>query len=162
MRHKKQIFSAILLLFLGIGLAPAQQALPATGGNATGSGGSVSYTVGQVVYTTQTGSGGSVSQGVQLPYEISLVTAIDVLENVNLSYSVYPNPTTDYLTLKIDGNAIEQYKAVLLDVKGKQLVTIKVEGNETSIPMHNFAPSIYFLKITDNTKEVKTFKIIKN
>jgi hypothetical protein len=136
--------------------------LSAAGGNATGSGGSASYTVGQVVYTAQTGSGGSVSQGVQLPYEISVVTAADVLRNVNLSYSVYPNPTTDYLTLKIDGINIEKYNAALFDIKGKQLFTIKLEDNETNIPMQNYTPTIYFLKVTYNNKEVKTFKIIKN
>jgi hypothetical protein len=42
----------------------AQNAIPASGGNATGSGGSVSYTFGQVVYTTKSGTGGSVAQGV--------------------------------------------------------------------------------------------------
>jgi hypothetical protein len=45
---------------------------PQAGGEATGSGGSVSYSVGQVVYTTNTGINGSVAQGVQQPYEFQM------------------------------------------------------------------------------------------
>ena len=53
MKHKKTITS-IAFLLLGLGGLHAQEALPATGGEATGAGGSSSYTVGQVVYTTDT------------------------------------------------------------------------------------------------------------
>ena len=42
----------------------AQQAIPSSGGNATGSGGTSSYSVGQLAYHTDSGSGGSSSQGV--------------------------------------------------------------------------------------------------
>ena len=36
----------------------AQESVPATGGDGSGSGGSTSYTIGQVVYTTNTGGNG--------------------------------------------------------------------------------------------------------
>lgn len=36
----------------------AQNAIPSLGGNASGSGGTASYTTGQVVYTTYTGTNG--------------------------------------------------------------------------------------------------------
>lgn len=68
--NKKTV--ALLLLGFGITTAQAQQATTATGGNASGSGGPVAYSVGQVVYTTNTSSNGSVAQGVQQPYEISI------------------------------------------------------------------------------------------
>jgi hypothetical protein len=68
----------------------AQSTIPATGGNAAGNGGSVSYTVGQIVYTTVSGTNGSVAQGVQQPYEISVVTGIENKE-INLSCSIYSN-----------------------------------------------------------------------
>lgn len=49
--YKKKVKLCILLLS-GLGLAglQAQEAVPATGGNASGSGGTVSYSVGQIVY----------------------------------------------------------------------------------------------------------------
>jgi hypothetical protein len=57
----------------------AQEAIPAGGGNASGSGGSASYSVGQVVYTTNTGTNGSAAQGVQQPYEISVVSGTIII-----------------------------------------------------------------------------------
>ena len=84
MRHKKFTLSAVLLLGLGLTGLQAQTSVNATGGDASGSGGSVSYSVGQVVYTTNTGTSGSVAQGVQQPYEISVVTAIEEAKGINL------------------------------------------------------------------------------
>ena len=168
MRHKKLKLSAILLLGLGLTGLQAQETIPATGGNASGSGGSASYSVGQVVYTTNTGANGSVAQGVQQPFEISVVTGITGIEEakgINLSVSAYPNPTTDFLILKVDASAslsIQSLSYQLFDMNGKRLQNKKIEGNETSIAMSNLVPATYFVKVLQGNKEVKTFKIIKN
>jgi hypothetical protein len=55
----------------GYGLA-MQNTIPAAGGNAKGSGGSASFTVGQIFYTKLSGTNGTVIQGIQQPYEISM------------------------------------------------------------------------------------------
>jgi len=162
MNHLKLMISTIFLLNLSLEVIHAQQAIPASGGNAAGSGGSVSYSVGQVVYTSNTGTGGSSNQGVQIPFEISVVTGLEITPNISLTYLVYPNPATDYLTLKMEGEAEVNYMAYLLDINGKLLMTKNIEINETIISMKDLAPAIYFLKILDKTKEIKTFKIIKN
>lgn len=151
----------VFLYSLGLTSLHAQQAIVASGGNATGDGSTVSYSVGQVVYSVITNSG-SVAQGVQQPYEISVVTAIEAAKDISLEISVYPNPANDYLKLKIDGDVNTQCIASLYDINGTLLQTIKIEGNETSIVMSNYASSTYFLKVTDKQKEIKTFKIIKN
>ncbi|MFA5432205.1 MAG: hypothetical protein WC319_04945 [Candidatus Paceibacterota bacterium] len=104
MRYKRLKLSAILLLGLGLTGLQAQTSVNATGGNALGGGGSASYSVGQVVYATNTGTNGSVAQGVQQPYDISVVTEIEEAKGINLSILAYPNPTTDYLTLSIDAS----------------------------------------------------------
>ena len=77
-------------------LAQAQESANASGGDATGSGGTIAYSIGQVVYTTYTGSSGSVAQGVQHAYEIFTVD----IEETTLSISLiaFPNPTADNLT----------------------------------------------------------------
>ena len=46
----------------------AQEGFSTSGGQALGTAGSSSYTVGQTVYGTYTGSNGSVAQGVQQAY----------------------------------------------------------------------------------------------
>jgi hypothetical protein len=76
MKFKELKLSAILLFGLGLTGLKAQESINAAGGNTTGSGGSASYSVGQVVYTTNTGTNGSVAQGVQQAYEIPTETTI--------------------------------------------------------------------------------------
>jgi hypothetical protein len=159
---KKISVALLVFCMFGSGIEiRAQNVIPASGGNATGSGASVSYTVGQVVYTVITNSG-SVAQGVQQPYEISVVTSLESAKDISLEISVYPNPANDYLKLKIDGYVKTQFIASLYDINGNLLQTIKIESNETSIVMSNYVSSTYFLKVKDNNKEIKTFKIIKN
>jgi len=121
MRHKKLKLGTVLLLGLGITGIQAQTSVNATGGNASGSGGSASYSVGQVVYTKNTGINGTVAQGVQQPYEISVVTSIKEAKGISLSVSVFPNPTSDYLTLGIDEFEISNLSYQLYDMNGKLL-----------------------------------------
>jgi len=163
MRHKRLQLSAILLLFLGLTGVKAQEAIPATGGEANGGGGTASYTIGQVVYTTKTGTNGnSIAQGIQQPFEISVVTSIEQAKDINLSVLAYPNPTTDYLTLKVKNYESNNLSFKLFDINGKLLKTENLMGKETQIEMQNLNPGNYFLKITDNQKEIKVFTIIKN
>lgn len=162
MRHKRLKLSAILLLGLGLTGLQAQEGVNVSGGNASGSGGAVSYSVGQVFYTTNTGTNGSVAQGVQQPFEISVVTAIEQAIGINLSVSAYPNPTTDYLTLSINEFDISNLSYQLYDINGKLLQNEQVKSNKVNIVISNLVPATYFVKVTNENKEVKTFKIIKN
>jgi len=167
MKYKKKLLTTVMLLGLGwLTSLHAQEATTTAGGEASsGGGGTVSYTVGQVVYTTNTGTNGSVAQGVQQPFEISVVTGIEEAKGITLQCSAYPNPTTDFLTLKVDAStslSIQSMEYQLFDINGKLLENKKVEDDETSIVMSNLVPATYFLKIIQNNKEIKTFKIIKN
>jgi hypothetical protein len=163
MRHKKVKLSAILLLGLGLTGLQAQETVSASGGNASGSGGTVSYSVGQVVYTTNTGgANGSVAQGVQQPFEISIATGIEQAKGINLVCSAYPNPSTDFIKLKIENYNTENLSYQLYDINGKLLANEKVSSNETSIQLGKFVSATYFLKVIDSNKEIKSFKIIKN
>ena len=160
MRHKRLKLSAILLLGLGLTGLQAQESVNVNGGNASGSGGSASYSVGQVVYTTNTGTGGSLTQGVQQPFEISVVTGIEQTA-INLAISAYPNPTFDFLQLKVETEKFKDLSYQLYDMNGKLLQNKKITGNLTSIAMSNLVTATYFVKITEGNKEIKTFKIIK-
>ena len=164
MQYNKIALLAILLLGLGqIGLK-AQDVIPASGGNASGDEGTVSYTIGQVIFSTQNSSNGSVVQGVQQPIEISVV-GIDYIKEITLTCFAYPNPTTDFLILKIEAStslSIQSLSYQFFDISGKFIESKSVNSNETIISTGNLLPTIYFLKIIYGEKEVKTFKIIKN
>ena len=160
MKIKKTKLSALFLLGIGLSTGYAQQASTASGGNASGSGGSVAYSVGQIIYTTHSSTSGSVMQGVQQTYEISIATGLNETR-VNLNLFTYPNPTTDYLMLQID-NYDKALSYQLYDMSGKLLESKQVIGNVTKIAMQQLVMATYFLIVTQNNREIKTFKIIKN
>lgn len=163
MRLKKLKLSSFLLLGVGLTGLQAQETIPATGGNASGSGGSVMFSVGQVVYTTNTGTNGNVVQGVQQPYEIWLITAMEEPKGKNpIMVKAYPNPATELLTLKVDNYEKEEFSYQLYDMNGKLIKNKNIEGRQTKIVMRNLVPSTYYLKVTNGKKANKTFKIIKN
>jgi hypothetical protein len=162
MTQKTKILYFLFLCGFNSAFTSGQEAKLSTGGNASGSGGSASYSVGQVVYTTNQGTTGSVVQGVQQPYEISVVTGIEEANGINLLVSVYPNPATENVKLKVENYKIEKLSFHLYDANGNLLQNKKVESNETSINFSKLTPASYFLKVIEENKEIKTFKIIKN
>jgi hypothetical protein len=141
--------------------SPAQTTITSGGSNSSGPGGSVSFTVGQIDYTNNSSYFGSISQGVQHPYEISIMTGIEN-NNILLTWSVYPNPVNHELTLKIDNYDSENYSYKLFDVNGNLVGNNNITDNITIISLANKISGIYFLQVRDNSKALKTFKIIKN
>lgn len=161
--HKKFIPLASLFLCFGMSALQAQQVVTTSGGNATGGGGSVSYSIGQIVYTKNSEPGsGSVAQGVQQPYEISVVTGLEETLGISLEIKVYPNPSTDFLKLIIMNFEPENLSYQLYNINGNLIQSNKVESSETTISTQDLLSATYFLKIIKGNRVVKTFKIIKN
>ena len=162
MKKNKFKLSVFILLIFRLSSIQAQETIPTTGGEASGSNGSASYTIGQMVYTTQVGTNGnSVAQGVQQPYEISIVTEIPEAKDINLSVSAYPNPTSNYLTVKVENYETANLQCQIFDINGKLLQKVNCTSNEISIDIQDYPAANYFVKILDNKKEIKVFKIIK-
>jgi len=159
MQHTKLKITYLFLLFAIV--SNAQELPTATGGDATGAGGSSAYSVGQVVYTTNTAATGSVAQGVQQPYEISIFLGIED-NQISLNMQLYPNPSVALITLNVGKQNLENLSFQLFDVQGKLLQNQKLTSIETSIRVEEYKAGNYFLKVINNNKEVKTFKIIKN
>jgi hypothetical protein len=159
-----KILQIIFLLFCVIKCnnLSAQETVPASGGNGSGIDGSVSYTVGQLTYAIYASEIGSVGQAIQQPFEILISTGIEET-GITLECSVYPNPVKDFLLLKIKTNVSDRpFSYQLYNMNGEVLRNERIISNETSIFIQNIASSTYLLKIFDNKKQLKTFKIIKN
>ena len=83
----------------------------------------MSYSIGQVFYITNTGSDGTVGQGVQQAYEISSTLGIEAYEAITLDLEIYPNPTVDYLTLDVKDFKFAELDYVLFDMRGNLYVS---------------------------------------
>jgi hypothetical protein len=156
---KKQLFLLLLFCFL-ISKVHSQNSVIVAGGDAIGTGGKVSYSIGQIAYTYASGTNGSVNQGVQQPFEISTL-GIDDFPNITLEMTVYPNPTTNFVSLKIS-ELSNNLSFQLFDISGKLISNKKISDLETQISFDNLNAAIYLIQIIDNNKTIKTFKIIKN
>lgn len=161
MKHKRLKLSALLFLGLGLTGLQAQTSVNAAGGKATGGGGTVAYSVGQVVYTSNKGSGGTIDQGVQHAYEIFPVGIKET--TLNLSLTLFPNPTTESLILQINDNHNDKLSYQLFDMQGQELSKGDIVGQQTLINMSSLPTATYFLNVVDQeNKKVQSFKIIKN
>lgn len=140
----------------------AQETVGASGSDITGSGGTVSFTVGQVAYSSNSGTSGTITQGVQQPYEIFVVVSNEENKGIGLEMIIYPNPASVFLKLKIGDYKIENLTYYLFDINGRIFQNGKIISNETIIQTGDLAPAEYYLKVNDSHNEVKTFKIIKN
>ncbi len=148
------------LSFFISALCFSQQTIAATGGNATGSGGSFSFTVGQVDYLPFQGGNTKITPGVQQPFEIQAYLGIEITD-VNLEMSVYPNPTTDVLNLSVEKHKFSAMEYALFDASGKLLRKEKLKAATSQIVMQDFSSSIYILQVSENGTPLKSFKIIK-
>jgi hypothetical protein len=159
MKYKKNKLS---LLLLGIGITlQAQQANTASGGDASGIGGTVAYSIGQVVYITNSNVSGTLSQGVQQAYEIFTLGIKE--SELNISLSAFPNPTSDNLTLQIKNYNNEKLSYQLFDMQGKLLNNEQITGQQTQINIESYPIATYFVHVRNQeNKHVSSFKFIKN
>jgi len=158
--HTKATLATIIFLCGWVGLH-AQDATIATGGSVSGSGGSVSYSVGQIFYSSHSTANGSVAQGVQHYYQIAAILGFD-LTHISLDLSVYPNPTSDVLNLRIDNYDMEKLSYQLYNMQGVLVLDKNIAAGNHLIKMSGLPESTYFLNVAIDQTTVKTFKIIKN
>ena len=154
----KTIFSACMLC--AVFTIQAQETIPTSGGEATGSGGTVSYSVGQLLSNMNIGSNGTVTQGVQQTIEFVVLSNPELIA-LTLSAVTYPNPTTDYIVLSLTDATLTDLSYTMFDLQGRLVTKAKVEQEATQIAMKNLAIGVYILKLNQNNQELKTFKIIK-
>ncbi|MCV9929158.1 T9SS type A sorting domain-containing protein [Flavobacterium sp. LS1R49] len=162
MKGKQQTFLILFITSISfITSSYSQESVVVAGGSATGAGGTSSYSIGQIAYTSLPGADGYVLQGIQQPYEITTLGK-DELTAINLVMTAYPNPAIDMLNLSVTDNKWDDLSCSLLDINGKVVSKkLKIITQETRVPMQGLNQGIYFLVVNNSNKTIKTFKIIK-
>lgn len=159
MKKKLLIWTVVTLAVTQLQAQQAQQSLHGSGGNASGAGGTSSYSVGQIIYTTNSSTSGSVAQGVQQAVEVML--GIEETE-INVQLNLFPNPTTSLLHLTFGVYDITGVTYTITNLNGKELITSKKVDQQTTIDVSNLSAAMYLVTISKNGKPVKVYKIIKN
>lgn len=77
--------------------------------------------------------------------------------DLNTKLSIYPNPSNSIFNIDIDANAsIELY-----DIVGKKLKSDKIVTGTSQLDLSNFGSGIYLLKVTNESNQTKTVRLIK-
>lgn len=160
LKNKSKPFVIMLVGLLWASLVLAQESANSAGGNASGGGGSVAFSVGQVVYTTNTGNSGSIAQGVQHAYEFFTFGFSET--ELSISLKVFPNPVAEYLILEISDYTNEELLYQLFDMQGNELSKEQIVKQQTLINMNGLPTATYFMNVVNQeNKKVQCFKIIK-
>jgi hypothetical protein len=151
--------SPLLFLIIPFGLVKGQQAVIATGKDASGASGSIAYSVGQNAYSMK-GSNREISEGVQQPYEIQTLT---VGENPakEPNITLYPNPVNSYLFIDFINNDYHNSQFVLFDGQGKLIKKGPINDKKYELNLMELPSAVYFIQIIKDSRMIKSFKIIK-
>lgn len=131
-------------------------AIITSGSDATGDFGSVSYSIGQVFYTyVGESSVYNLAQGIQHQEKLKNGTESEIF--------IFPNPTSDIVNLNMKDVLVQngQQSYQIYNMQGRLLEQSIIVEATTPISLNLLSEATYILQISDNTKVLKTFKIIK-
>ena len=154
----KLVYIILFLLFFVAGNTTAQTVVSANGGTATAAGTQISWTIGEPVTTTVSDGSNILTQGF---HQSKLtVTAINDIQIAGVEIKVYPNPTSDYVTVHFNKVA-EKPVYLLFDLSGRLMEQKNIESNDAKIDMTRYAGGSYILKLNNGRQPLQSFKIIK-
>ncbi len=157
---KKFLYTFVLFGTVISGIQ-AQQGVLTASGDAIGSNGNVSYSIGQIAYLTLTDTNGLIIQGVQQPYEIQFLPGINEPAGLLQECSLFPNPTDGEITLKIESWTPGCYVYRLTDARGIVLSEQPVGSCLSPVHMESFPSGTYLITIICKETILGTYKIIK-
>jgi len=151
-----KVLATICLLFF-LNSARAQQAVISAGGDAAGSAGSISYSIGQVAYSNSGNT--SLNEGVQQPFELFLVALNESHQKHHIN--IYPNPTSAELVIDADVNSAD-LTASFFDAQGMLLEKVKLQSPSTRISVSKWAAATYLISITDSQGTASSYQLVKH
>jgi len=136
-----------------------------SGNNATGTSGTVAYSIGQVFYTYMgVDAVYNVAQGIQQQEKGETLDTPHIEEPAKAEMFIYPNPTADFVNITMNGMELEgrQRSYRLYDIQARLLKQNTINQTDTQVSLNNLSPSVYILVVYVDNKILKSFKIIKN
>lgn len=154
---KKLIFTVALFTMVFTGIA--QQNIASTGAYFENNQFSVSYGVGELAIETFSSGDYILTQGFQQS-RLS-VTDIDGEGSSTESFTVYPNPTSDYVHVNFKDADKDQYTYQIVDMAGKMTDQQNIANQNMRVSFVERKAGVYFLQILSKDKPIKTYKIVK-
>lgn len=149
----------LILFSFSVSILHAQSVVLATGTNASGSNGSVSYSVGQTTYLYK-GASSQVTEGVQQAYEITTLSASETASKQE-GILLYPNPVRDYLYIDFNSAPYKGSEYQVFDAQGKLIKKDMISQSKSELDFSSLPSAVYIIRINQSGENLKTFKVIK-
>jgi len=154
-----RFYLSVALLLYSAAYCVAQtldrQVIGTSGNQYVSAAATMDFTIGEPVTATLTGQNGIATQG----FHQGTISITSVRETLSLAeLSVYPNPTTDKLTIS---TAIENALWQLHTLDGKIVSSGALNLGNTTVDVTALAQATYMLTITTPSQLVNTYRIVK-
>lgn len=151
--------TSVILIALNL---KGQTSMNTSGGDGTGNGGSVAFSIGQVFFQVVEDQQISFSEGVQQAFEISIVDGIEEEDPLSFVISAFPNPTMDVLHIELKDEFTGSVMFQVHDAIGNLIQEGEVSTSKFTIQTTNWSGGSYYLRvyITDSLQS-STLKFIK-
>jgi hypothetical protein len=153
------LFSFLFLLGGGI---QAQEVIASAGAEVESTGGSMSYTIGEMVVTSTINDDGALTQGYQQGFLTP--TAIDEIP-AELELSLYPNPASDFII--IESKSLTDFEQITMyDMSGRLIWS--QDGNNSidnrlTVDFTGHAAGNYIIRLADSDKNQSySYSVIKS
>ncbi len=159
MKNKALLFLGIFWGQIGYSQTLSPEVFTTSGDYFSNLSNSLSWTLGECVIDTYTGSSNILTQGFQ--QSSYLINSLE--ENLNSEHSIfiYPNPTSGLITIYQESKDTKQLQVDLLDINCKLLYS-EMFQNDIQLNLSRYTNSQYFIRVKDTNKNsIKTFKLIK-
>lgn len=91
-----------------------------------------------------------------------VVYAMDVDDPVqDMNITVFPNPTSDHITVSINDISTARWRFELINMEGKSLLHRDIENQSFQIDFTCYRSGTYFIKISNANAYSKVFTLIK-
>ena len=157
----KHFFTLTLTCLVSLNLT-GQTSVNTCGGDGTGNGGSVAFSIGQVFFQVVEDPQISFSEGVQQAFEISIVDGIEEEDPLSFVISAFPNPTMDVLHIELKDEFTGSVMFQVHDAIGNLIQEGEVSTSKFTIQTTDWSGGAYYLHVynTDSLQS-STLKFIK-
>ncbi len=119
----------------------------------------LNWSIGECVTATHSAGDYVITQGFH--QNTYVITEVEDLAT-DIKISIYPNPTTDLLTIDFPTSERLGNVITVTDINGKVLQQTEITTDKKQLNFSNYANGIYFLSVKQKNQLIKSFKIIKN
>jgi len=154
-----------VLFFLMVWMVPvgvcAQTSVHSSWGEGTGSGGRMTYSVGQVFIQSVSVPGGArISEGVQQPLEV-LTIGMDDVSQILEGIMLFPNPTAGDLHLQIRDFVPAVFSYRMLNNLGQCIQQGDVQSSSSLLSLESVSAGSYRIEVTSTGGKRRVFQVIK-